>query len=580
MKKTGVTLHSLPISSLAAVVTPMDKMHPFFGNVRDPKDTAVSSDPRERFLINQVLARLDPDLNAIENHDLVLRLIAFKSATHTSQRSAALLATVFERLLNWAFFVRRISLLKMRSEDITKFYDFYLATPADYLRTVRNSKRFISSKISCSVNPDWRPFYLPQPQQRCVEGIVSVASALREFYKYARQYAPAKISVPRYRLAAASTAQEETSSDGALLDRYFECLIGNSNFSIRRRFGRASRHKQIFLFATCYLLKVPFAMLSKCTRYFSMSSFSETPQGWYLRLSNDEEVVFRGLPDGYVNILLEFRACCGLNGMPGPNEIEPIFESRAAIKNVFKSLPVFDFMSEAIGQCLRRFISDANKSAPAVLLVSVLPHVTAHDRRKKKSLGVAAGIFATREPLCSLGRPHNPPPPLFTYLRNSAQLLELVDLKVLLDRVRQHLTVLSYSDVSTIIIFVRYANGDYGKVNRYKVRAFEKLVLWCVFIKGTHVADLTENEVLDFFHFCSSPPLHWCFTSPAAVGADRSSAGWRPFNFLLTEDSLRLRGVRIVEWCSSVFQDLVDMSIVNFNPFNELSNLLLSPKRH
>lgn len=151
---------------------------------------------------------------------------------------------------------------------------------------------------------------------------------------------------------------------------------------------------------------------------------------------------------------------------------------------------------------------------------------------------------------------------------------------MLLDRVRQHLTVLSYSDVSTIIIFVRYANGDYGKVNRYKVRAFEKLVLWCVFIKGTHVADLTENEVLDFFHFCSSPPLHWCFTSPAAVGADRSSAGWRPFNFLLTEDSLRLRSVRIVEWCSSVFQDLVDMSIVNFNPFNELSNLLLSPKRH
>jgi hypothetical protein len=417
-------LRYIPFSLLAAAAISMDKMHPFFGNMRDPRDTAASSDPRECFLINQVLTRLDPDLNAIENHDLVLRFIAFKSATHTSQRSAALLATVFERLLNWAFFVRRVSLLKMQSEDIARFYDFYLATPADHVRTVRNCKRFISSKNSCSLNPDWRPFYLPRPQKRCAESIVSVASALREFYKYACQYAPVKISVPRYRLGTASTAHGETSSDSALLDRYFECLMCHSGFSIWRRFGRASRHKQIFLFATCYLLKIPFAMLSKCTRYFSMSSFSETPQGWCLHLFNDEGVILRELPDKYVNILLEFRASCGLNGMPSSNEVEPIFESHAAIKNVLKSLPVFDFMDKAIGQYLRRFISSANKSATAVVLIAEVPDDTSYDRRKKKSLRVAAEIYAAHEPLYVLGSPYNPPPPLFTYHRNRARILE------------------------------------------------------------------------------------------------------------------------------------------------------------
>jgi hypothetical protein len=558
----------------------MDKMHPFFGNMRDPEGAAPSSDPRECVLISQVLACLDPSLNAIENHDLVLSFIAFKSATHTSQRSAALLATVFERLLNWVFFVRRISLVKMQSEDITRFYDFYMSTPTDHLRTVRNCKRFISSSTSCSVNPDWRPFYLPRAQQRCVESIVSVVSALRAFYKYARQCAPVNISVPRYRLVTGLTAPEETSSDNALVERYFESLMSSSKGSTKHRFGRASRHKQIFLFATCYLLEIPFATLSKYTRSFSMSSFSESPQGWRLHLYNDEGVISRGLSERYLKTLLDFRASCGFDGMPSSNEIEPIFGSHAAIKNVLKSLPIFDFMDEAIGKYLRRFISSVNKSAPAVKLLSEVPNDTAHDRRKKKSLRIAAEIFAARKPLCALVRSSNPPPPLFTYHQNSSRLLEFVDVMVLQVRASQHLKVLSDSDAIAINMFARCANGGCGKINRYKISALEKLVLWCIFIKGTNVVNLTENEILDFFHFCYAPPQHWCFTSPAAVGPDRSSTDWRPFKFLLAEDSLHLRAVRIVYWCSSVFQDLVDTAVVNDNPFNEIAKRLGSLRLH
>ncbi|WP_330509407.1 hypothetical protein V1687_12995 [Pseudomonas putida] len=311
-----------------------------------------------------------------------------------------------------------------------------------------------------------------------------------------------------------------------------------------------------------------------------MSSFSETAQGWCLHLFNDEGVTYRELPERYVKILLEFRADSKLNGMPSSDEVEPIFGSHAAIKNVLKSLPVFDFMDEAIGQHLKKFISNANKSTPAVVSMSEVPRDTAQARRRKKSLRVAAEIFATRESLCALGGGYNPPPPLFTYHRNNSRILEFVDVKVLQARVNQHLTLLSNSDATAINLFARYANGDCGKVNRYKVSAFEKLVLWCVLVKRANVTTLTENEILDFFHFCYDPPQHWCFISPAAVGADRSSMSWRPFKFLLAEDSLRLRAVRIVEWCSSVFQDLIDKKFVNYNPFKEIATLLLSPKHH
>lgn len=558
----------------------MDNMHPFFGNTRDPKEAAPSSDPRECSLISQVLARLDPDLNAIGNHDLVLSFIAFKSATYTNQKSAALLTTIFERLLNWAFFVRRISLLNMQSEDITRFYDFYVSPPTDHLRTLRNSKRFTCSRTSCSVNPSWRPFYSPRGKQRCVESIDSVVSALREFYKYACRHAPIKISVPRYRMVTGLTVPEETCSDSTLLERYFENLMDSSKCSTERRFGRASRQKQIFLFATCYLLNIKFPTLNTCIKSFSMSSFSEGFQGWRLHLYNDEEAISRELPEKYIKILLDFRASCGVNGMPSSTEIEPIFGSQAAIKNVFESLPIFEFMGEPIGQHLRKFISSVNKSAPAVKLLSELPKNSAYDRRKKKSLRVAAEIFAAREPLSTLRRSSNSPPPLFTYDRNGSRLLEFVDTNVLQVKASQYLKLLPDSDATAINMFARYANGDYGKINRYKISAFEKLVLWCVFIKRTNVGSLTENEILDFFHFCYSPPQHWCFIIPAGVGPDRSSKDWRPFKFLLDEDSLLLRAVRIVYWCGSVFQNLIDAAVVNYNPFNEIAKRLGSSRLH
>ena len=160
----------------------MDKMLPLFGNTWDIESTAASSDPEECFIINQVLADLNPDLDALTTYNLVRKFIAFKSNVRPGKTTVGLIATTMERFLNWAFFVRRLSPLKMQSEDIIQFYEFYLAPPISYFRTERLCKRFVGSGASCSVNPNWRLFYVPPKSDH------NVASILRRFYKLGRAH--------------------------------------------------------------------------------------------------------------------------------------------------------------------------------------------------------------------------------------------------------------------------------------------------------------------------------------------------------------------------------------------------------
>lgn len=554
----------------------MDKMHPLFGNTWDIESTAASSNPEECSIINQVLAHLNPDLDALTTYNLVRKFIAFKSNVRPGKTTVGLIATTMERFLNWAFFVRRLSPLKMQSEDIIQFYEFYLAPPISYLRTERLCKRFVGSGASRSVNPNWRPFYIPPKSDH------NVASILRRFYKYAAQITPIDMTLPRGRLRANSACPEDLLQDRIQVDKYFDTLIENTDPPIRSRSNRASRKKQVFVFATCYLLDIPFARLAKCTRFFSMSSFSKSGNAWNLNLQNDDEWIFRELPERYIMILRNYRSSVGLDGMPAPHEIEPIFVSRRAVEHVWGSLPVFAFMNATIGKYLRRLISYAEKDGPPGKSILDEPKSTAHARRTKKSLRVAVEIFDRRKRLETPRRSSCHPPSLFTYCKDNSRLIGFVDQKSLQTKIGKCLIRVDHDDVSTINMFALYANSERGKKNRYKVSAFEKLVLWCLLIKGIFVAHLTDRDAIEFFCFCSTPPPHWCSNTPKSTGAGsgRSSSEWRPFKILKNEKSMNLRAIRIIEWCSAVAQDLIDMAALGHNPFSELSNRLGSSKRH
>lgn len=367
-----------------------------------------------------------------------------------------------------------------------------------------------------------------------------------------------------------------------MVEKYFEILVEGTEASVKRRPSKTSQNKQIFVFATCYLLEIPFAKLAKFTRFFSMSSFSEGSHAWQLNLYNDEEVIYRELPDRYIKILCEFRNNNGVEGMPGPSEVEPIFRSRRAIEHVWGSLPVFEFMNTTVGHHLRRVISFTDSGRATDDLAQKEPSKTAHTRRTKKSLRVATEIFEKQERSEVARRSSISPPSLFSYRQDNSRLVEFVDQNLVQIKISQCLVGLAASDISTITMFVWYANSGRGRKSRYKLSGFEKLVLWCLLIRGIDVVQLTDQDAIDFLIFCSAPPRHWCSNLPTSkgTGGGRSSTEWRPFKLMVNDNKMNLRAVRIVEWCSAVFQDLIDMTALGYNPFGEVSKRLGSSRHH
>lgn len=550
----------------------MDRMHPFFGNNRLLL-------PAESFLINQALADLDPDLDASTTYNLVHQFLEFKDTSHSERSVISTLTSVFERYMNWAFYVQHVSPLKMQSEHIIQFCNFYSAPAIAYVRQERSCKRFIEADDSLSVNPDWKPFYL---LTYTIKHLGRVISILRAFFNYVSEIVPTRITVPRGSAGVFSTVPEPSPNDSILVERYFDALIDGIEKPVRKSRSRTSKNKQLLLFSTCYLLEIPFPRLANSTRFFSMASFYMEADTWYLSLQNDEETITRELPSRYIDILRDYRVSLGLHGMPESHEVEPIFASERAAKHVLDSLPVFEFMDGTIGLHLRKLVVQAGRTARTKNVSPVELSRAARARRTKKGLRVAVEILQSMDRDDIPARSLNHPVPLFNYHHSKSGRVEFVDFEEVCGRLQLCLGSLTDSDLSTVKIFACYANSERGQKNHLKVRALEKLVLWCVFFRGIDIAQLTEVDAVDFFRFCSLPPQDWCQPnrSPRTRTAGSFNAHWRPFYKLSEDPDLHLRAIRVIEWCKAIIQDLIDLSVLSYNPFIEISKRLGSSKQH
>jgi hypothetical protein len=104
-----------------------------------------------------------------------------------------------------------------------------------------------------------------------------------------------------------------------------------------------------------------------------------------------------------------------------------------------------------------------------------------------------------------------PPPPLFFCADGNNQKIEPVDTFELGATLSKYMK-LSHADIDTLVYFGAYANSDSGMRSRLKVRAYEKLALWCIFVRGISIASLTERDAKQFYLFRLR-------TLPASTGA-------------------------------------------------------------
>jgi hypothetical protein len=556
----------------------------FFGNHWDPLDLAPSIDSAESILITRMLEQLDLILDAPECYVLARGFLRDGVPLSMSQPAAL----VIEKYFIWCFFTAKVSPLRARIEDAWGFLDYFKKPPKSLMRSVGTCKRFIRINNCAALNPKWRPY-----KDHLSESRDYTRQVLNRFFAHIASrvgytiYISEKTTNETHLQALSGEALRN------LANKYFTAF-SEQNFDkvIGLPVRRTSYEKKLFLLATCFLLDISYKDLSSESSFFSMACFSRDHQNiWRIRIQGKGKLIVRILPEAYVEVLYRYRTFLGLCQIPNQEELLPIFKSPHALLHVLRSLPMFDFMTMTPRMLLKKIV----RSSPHYAIDNLNMHTPCpHDssitqkegqvlRKIRRVKNIAPQIYNKiitegEQPRCSI-----PPPPLFFCADGNNRKIAPVD-TFEVGTTLSKCVKLSHADIDTLVHFGAYANSDSGMRSRLKVRAYEKLALWCIFVRGISIASLTECDAKQFYVFCVNPPSNWCCVANVQRKSSTThiiSKHWRPFK-LLPEDIVAksYRAGKIMEWCDAVQQELLSYGLISANAFRSLSRELWSLKFH
>lgn len=92
-------------------------------------------------------------------------------------------------------------------------------------------------------------------------------------------------------------------------------------------------------------------------------------------------------------------------------------------------------------------------------------------------------------------------------------------------------------------------------------REAERLLLWCVYIRGITLSQLKAEDFTAYFDFLKNPPKEWCITRKE-LREGRRSDKWRPFLGSLGQSGFNI-AVRVL---NSMMNFLVSANYLKFNP--------------
>ncbi|MNH21888.1 hypothetical protein D3C79_817200 [compost metagenome] len=242
-------------------------------------------------------------------------------------------------------------------------------------------------------------------------------------------------------------------------------------------------------------------------------------------------------------------------------------------------MPIFDFMTAPIGSYLRELIREQTIQRSSGKKGS--SRESPYHRRSRRIVRVAPGIVALPTKSSLSYRSNALPPPLCAFGSGKDRSFLYADLTEASARVRAILGNLSVSDMKNLELFIYYANSARGRRNRYKLKALEKLTIWCIFIQPTQIANIKHEQAIEFFTFCAEPPSAWCSNGPSRkFNSELGVSEWYPFRKAKNIEAAHLRAAHIACWCSAVFQDLIDDGKLKSNGFASTSKELASLRLH
>ncbi|CUT17976.1 MULTISPECIES: tyrosine-type recombinase/integrase [Candidatus Ichthyocystis] len=244
-----------------------------------------------------------------------------------------------EKIIQWAWRVKKISLLKISRSDIEEYIKFCINPPISWIATKRHP-RFIDKSGTRCPNKDWRPFVsciskldykegkIPDRNdysisQKTIREIFSVLSSMFNFFCIEGKVERNPVALIKQKNKYLQKVQKKSCSLRLTEKQWDACVKVASSMATKD-----SRHERtLFIISSLYLLYLRISELTATERWVpEMNNFYQDANGcwWFKVVGKGNKMREIAVSDAMLNALKRYRKSLGLTDIPSPDDDFPL----------------------------------------------------------------------------------------------------------------------------------------------------------------------------------------------------------------------------------------------------------------
>lgn len=528
---------------------------------KDSVNDSIEADGRTAYqsaLIYGYLASFPANIAAVETYDHFCR---YAQSLPSGLRSKSRIVGFLEKFVLWAICIARKPLDEFMASDIRDFSAF-CATPPEPWIGARKARFVTNGGAECHAG-DWKPFgqSITEPE---------LGYVINRFFKFLSPELGMQLRLSTSDLYKPPRAPFSDLDDSQAVD-YLQYL---ANLTPCTKVSERS----LFVFSVCYHLRLSFKEWRAERSHFSMACFSSIA-------TRNPRFIMRGhlrdynipVPQALVDAIIRYRRSLGITAIPSPGEIDPIL-TQALLDKLMYRLPKMPGLKCSPSRLLDRAVGfhRSQFDPPASI-----PNSKSENSRqyrlgwKRKQLSMAREDVQHQAPADLDAGYHiqECPPPLFGMRRREVLVFSKSQGQAYIKSCFPRRFFKIAMESLEILRIYRSCSAD-----RLKLVAFEKLLLWSIYIKCKSFYSLTSLDAHEFYAFCLAPPASWTGNysrarlDAVAMGV-QPNPSWTPFIHISGGDQERiLRAARIMDWCDNVSNSLLIIESIKINIFSGLTD--------
>lgn len=298
-----------------------------------------------------------------------------------------------ERLIQWSWFVRKTSLLKLKNTDIEHFIEFCFKPPKRWI-TTKVVARFLTIKGERKPNPAWRPFVAKlskkyyhdgkTPDKRdfifSQQGVKLLFNILSSFYNYLIQEELISSNpIARIRQKSRYIRKEQhTAVIRRLSALQWETVIKTAITLAEQ--NPAVHERTLFIMNILYGMYLRISELAASTRWTpKMSDFFRDGDGnwWFKTVGKGNKARQIAVSTAMLKALKRWRVYLGLPVFPTPNDKSPLLPKQPG-KDPIKSTRTIRMIVQTCFDAAIQQLQKEKLSEEAEVLRSATVHWLRH----------------------------------------------------------------------------------------------------------------------------------------------------------------------------------------------------------